>query len=119
MQFSHHTRSQPCTRTLEFTRTDVAYNTFDRINAAAQTLLDKANRRLHEVCVRARVCAYARVCVCTSARVCACAPGVMQTNSSPSFQDLFHEHAQDPTKGVGGIKRYGPQSYDPNWEQIW
>ena len=48
------------------------------------------------------------------------APGVIKMNHSPSFQQLFHEHAQERTKTVAGTyKCYGPQNFDPKWELIW
>ena len=113
-----------------------------RVNSSARTLLDKANKLLHEVCERVRVCAHevtphaARITRHAShvthhtSRITrhashvthhtSRAPGVIKMNHSPSFQQLFHEHAQEPTKTAAGtFKHYAPQTYDPKWELIW
>jgi len=35
------------------------------------------------------------------------------------FQELFHEHSEEPVKIPGGLRTYTKQDYDPSWEQIW
>jgi hypothetical protein len=36
-----------------------------------------------------------------------------------NVQDLFRQHATEPIKTKGGVKRYQAQAYNGKWEQNW